>query len=597
MAAHRGEHKVQDFSFLDQFLAMALAQLTARESLRDIEVHLRAQSGRLYHMGFRCQTISRNTLANANATHPWQIYADSAQHLITLARPLYAKDPLGIDLDATVHAFDATTIDLCLSVFPWAPFFTTKAAIKLHTLLDLRGAIPTVMHITDGKTHEVTVLDELLIARGAFYLPDRGYLDFGRLYALHQSHAFFVTRAKSNTQFKRRYSHAVNRATTNVFCDQTGMLTVYTSRKEYPAPLRRVVITDVDGKRLTFLTNNFVLTPELIAALYRRRWRVELFFKWIKQHLRISTSHKHTSSNLEFMLSAEDPDIFMRARSTSEVAVLTKDSRLRRACWLWALLGCGNRAGVPEGRPLTAARHALRPRLILVYVDLSASVPDTAWDRPLLRLVGELSPGDRVVLLPVGLRAPDVPLLDTVIPGTGADRLSAGFGLSTRESRRRHDDAARAFAGQLVAATRRGRTRAGAPHTAIIDAVCHAASVAQTQRDLVTVAVLLTDGIEESRFADLSHLRPTGDHAVHVARAIRRGGTCAAGAPWPRIRLVGISHPIDTPALTRWWVALLGELGYSAGAEDVSSHPLGPILGDRVARDPGPGSSRPHAGS
>jgi len=287
VAAHRGEHNVQDFSCLDQFLAMAFAQLTYRESLRDIEVNLRAQSSRLYHMGFRCQTISRNTLANANATRPWQIYADFAQHLITLARPLYAKDPLGIDLDATVYAFDATTIDLCLAVFPWAPFRATKAAIKRHTLLDLRGAIPTVIHITEGKTHEVTVLDALVIEPGAFYLLDRGYLDFGRLYALHQSLAFFVTRAKSNTQFQRRYSHSVNRATTNVFCDQTGMLTVYKSRKEYPAPLRRVVITDDDGKRLTFLTNNFVLTPELIAALYRQRWQVELFFKWIKQHLRI----------------------------------------------------------------------------------------------------------------------------------------------------------------------------------------------------------------------------------------------------------------------------------------------------------------------
>ncbi|CAN5918930.1 IS4 family transposase [soil metagenome] len=289
VAAHRGEHKVQDFSCLDQFFAMAFAQLTYRESLRDIEVNLRAQAQRLYHMGFRCQTISRNTLAHANATRPWQIYADFAQHLIGLARPLYAKDPLGVDLDATVYAFDATTIDLCLSVFPWAPFRTTKAAIKLHTLLDLRGAIPTVIHITDGKTHEVTVLDELVIEPGAFYLLDRGYLDFGRLFALHQSHAFFVTRAKRNTQFKRRYSHPVDRTTTNVLCDQTGVLTVSKSRKEYPAPLRRVVITDDDGKRLTFLTNNFVLTPALIAALYRQRWQVELFFKWIKQHLRIKT--------------------------------------------------------------------------------------------------------------------------------------------------------------------------------------------------------------------------------------------------------------------------------------------------------------------
>ncbi|CAN5325542.1 hypothetical protein BH09GEM1_BH09GEM1_33580 [soil metagenome] len=185
------------------------------------------------------------------------------------------------------YAFDATTIDLCLSVFPWAPFRTTKAAIKLHTLLDLRGAIPTVIHITDGKTHEVTVLDELVIEPGAFYLLDRGYLDFARLFALHQSQAFFVTRAKRNTQFKRRYSHPVDRVNTSVLCDQTGVLTVYVSRHDYPVPLRRVVIKNDEGKRLTFLTNNFTLPPEIIAALYRQRWQVELFFKWIKQHLRI----------------------------------------------------------------------------------------------------------------------------------------------------------------------------------------------------------------------------------------------------------------------------------------------------------------------
>jgi hypothetical protein len=287
VATHRGEHKVKDFSCLDQFLAMAFAQLTYRESLRDIEVNLRAQANRLYHMGFRCQTISRNTLAHANATRPWQIYADFARHLIDLARPLYAREPLGVELDATVYAFDATTIDLCLSVFPWAPFRSTKAAIKLHTLLDLRGAIPSLIHITDGRTHEVTVLDDLVIEPGAFYLLDRGYLDFARLYSMHQSHAFFVTRAKRNTQFKRRYSHPVDRANTSVLCDQTGVLTVYASRNDYPALLRRVVIKDAADKRLTFLTNNFALTPELIAALYRQRWQVELFFKWIKQHLRI----------------------------------------------------------------------------------------------------------------------------------------------------------------------------------------------------------------------------------------------------------------------------------------------------------------------
>ena len=291
VAAHRGNHKVHDFSCLDQFFAMAFAQLTARESLRDIEINLRAQSVRLYHMGFRCKTVSRNTLANANATRPWQIYADFAQALIGLARPLYANEPLALDLDATVYAFDASTIDLCLSVYPWAPFRTAKAAIKLHTLLDVRGAIPSFIHITDGKTHEVNILDELVIEPGAYYLLDRGYLDFGRLFTIHQAQAFFVTRAKHNTQFKRRYSQPVDRVTIHdaftVLCDQIGTLTVFYSNKAYPSTLRRIVVRGEDGKRVTFLTNNFALAPELIAKLYRQRWQVELFFKWIKQHLRI----------------------------------------------------------------------------------------------------------------------------------------------------------------------------------------------------------------------------------------------------------------------------------------------------------------------
>jgi hypothetical protein len=287
VAAHNGEHKVKDFSCLDQFLSMAFAQLTGRESLRDIEMNLRARATQLYHMGLRCKTVSRNTLANANATRPWQIYADFAQHLIGMARPLYAQEPLAVDLDATVYAFDATTIDLCLSVYPWAPFRSTKAAIKLHTLLDLRGAIPSFIHITDGKTHDLNALDELTIEPGAYYLMDRGYLDFGRLYAIHQAHAFFVTRAKGNTRFKRRYSQPVDRVNTPIICDQTGVLTVFYSRKDYPAILRRVVARDDTGKRMVFLTNNLALKPELIAALYRQRWQVELFFKWIKQHLRI----------------------------------------------------------------------------------------------------------------------------------------------------------------------------------------------------------------------------------------------------------------------------------------------------------------------
>jgi Domain of unknown function (DUF4372)/Transposase DDE domain len=296
VAKHRGDHKVHDFSCLDQFFAMAFAQLTYRESLRDIEINLRAQSKRLYHMGFRCQTISRNTLANANATRPWQIYADLAQYLIGIARPLYASEPLAIDLDATVYAFDATTIDLCLSVFPWAPFRQAKAAVRLHTLLDLRGNIPTFIHITDGKTHEVNTLDELTIESGAFYLLDRGYLDFKRLFAIHQANAFFVTRAKSNTKFKRRYSNPVDKITTNIVCDQTGVLPLFYASKDYPALLRRVVVKDETGKRIVFLTNNFVLEPTLIADLYRQRWQVELFFKWIKQHLRIKVFYG-TSEN------------------------------------------------------------------------------------------------------------------------------------------------------------------------------------------------------------------------------------------------------------------------------------------------------------
>ncbi|MFZ6766381.1 IS4 family transposase [Undibacterium sp. Di26W] len=289
VAAHRGEHKVKDFSCLDQFFAMAFAQLTYRESLRDIEVNLRAQAHRPYHMGFRCATISRNTLANANATRPWQFYADLAQHLIAMARPLYASEPFGVDLDATVYAFDATTIDLCLSVYPWASFRSAKAAIKLHTLLDLRGSIPSFIHITDGKTHEVNILDDLVIEPGAYYLMDRGYLDFARLYRLHATGAFFVTRAKSNTQFKRRYSQPVDRTMSNVICDQTGVLPLFYASKDYPATLRRIVVKDDTGERIIFLTNNFALKPEMIAALYKQRWQVELFFKWIKQHLRIKT--------------------------------------------------------------------------------------------------------------------------------------------------------------------------------------------------------------------------------------------------------------------------------------------------------------------
>lgn len=286
VARYDGEHKVKRFSCLDQFYAMAFAQLTFRESLRDIEACLATQGPRLYHMGFRAP-VARNTLANANAVRPWQIYADLAQHLIGIARPLYAAEPIGLDLKETVYAFDSTTIDLCLSVYPWAPFRSTKAAVKLHTLLDVRGAIPSFIHISDGKTHDVNALDKLIVEPGAFYLFDRGYLDFSRLHALHEAGGFFLIRAKRGLRAKRRYSHPVDRRNTPVLCDQTVTLEVFYSRQGYPTALRRVVVKDNEGKRIVFLTNNTRLPPEVIGELYRLRWQVELFFKWIKQHLRI----------------------------------------------------------------------------------------------------------------------------------------------------------------------------------------------------------------------------------------------------------------------------------------------------------------------
>lgn len=286
VARHGGERKVKSFSCLDQFYAMAFAQLTFRESLRDIEACLATQGKRLHHLGFR-SPVARNTLANANATRPWQIYAELAQHLIAIARPLYANESIGVELNETVYAFDATTIDLCLSVYPWAPFRSTKAAIKLHTLLDLRGSIPTFIHISDGKTHEVRILDALTPEPGAFYLFDRGYLDFARLHTFHEAGSFFLIRAKRGLRFKRRYSQPVDRRNTAVLCDQIGVLEVFYSKQGYPTPLRRIVVREESGERITFLTNNTRLAPATLAELYRCRWQVELFFKWIKQHLRI----------------------------------------------------------------------------------------------------------------------------------------------------------------------------------------------------------------------------------------------------------------------------------------------------------------------
>jgi hypothetical protein len=283
---HGGDRYAKSFACTEQFRVMAFAQLTYRESLRDIEVCLSAQAAKLYHMGFRHE-IKRSTLADANETRDWRIHAEFAQCLIAQARKLYIDDSFGIELENTAYALDSTTIDLCLSLFPWALFRTTKSAVKMHTLLDLRGNIPTFIHISDGKMGDVKVLDILVLEPGAFYIMDRGYLDFERLYAMHQALAFFVTRAKSNARFRRIYSEPVDRST-GIICDQTIALTGTISRKDYPAYLRRIRFKDPEtGKTLVFLTNNFAVTAATICALYKARWQVELFFKWIKQHLRI----------------------------------------------------------------------------------------------------------------------------------------------------------------------------------------------------------------------------------------------------------------------------------------------------------------------
>ena len=283
---YQGDHKVQSFSCLDQYLCMAFAQLTYRESLRDIETCLRSMQPKLYHMGIRGR-VARSTLADANEKRDWQIYADFAQVLIAIARPLYANEPLGIELDQTVYVLDASIIDLCLSLFPWASFRQTKGAVKLHTLMDLRGKIPVFIHISEGRVHDVTILDDLVIEPGSIYVMDRGYLDFARLFAFHQQHATFVIRAKRNLQCQRTFSYPVDK-TTGVQCDQRVVLTGVHASQAYPKSLRRIRYFDAEkNKRLVFLTNSFSLPAPIIAGLYRARWQVELFFKWIKQHLRI----------------------------------------------------------------------------------------------------------------------------------------------------------------------------------------------------------------------------------------------------------------------------------------------------------------------
>ena len=295
VARYGGDRYLKNLSCWDQYLAMAFAQLTYRESLRDIEACLRSVGAKLYHMGFRSK-VARSTLADANESRDWRIYADFAQVLIAIARPLYVCDPIGIDLDQSLYALDSTTIDLCLSLFPWAKFRKHKAAVKMHTLLDLHGNIPTFIRITDGKVHDVNILDEIMPEPGAFYVMDRGYIDFERLFVLTLSAAFFVVRTKSNVLLQRRYSHPVDKRT-GVRSDQTVILTSVESASAYPDALRRVSYFDAEtGKRLKFLTNNFTLPALTIAQIYKCRWQVELFFKWIKQHLRIKAFYG-TSEN------------------------------------------------------------------------------------------------------------------------------------------------------------------------------------------------------------------------------------------------------------------------------------------------------------
>jgi len=292
---YQGHYKVKRFSCWEQFLSMAFAELTYRESLRDIEACLRAGQSKLYHMGFRGK-VARNTLANATTVRDWRIFADFAHVLIGMARPLYAGEDLGFQLEQTIYALDSTTIDLCLALFPWALFRKRKAAIKLHTLLDVRARIPSVIIVTSGKVHDVNILDEFLFEPGAIYVMDRGYVDFKRLHHIQDASAFFVTRAKRNFRCRRLYSHPVDK-TTGLQCDQTIVLTGFYARKHYPEKLRRIRYVDPEtDKRFVFLTNNHVLPALIIAQLYRARWHVELFFKWIKQHLRIKAFYG-TSEN------------------------------------------------------------------------------------------------------------------------------------------------------------------------------------------------------------------------------------------------------------------------------------------------------------
>ncbi len=317
---YHGSFKVRKFSCLDQFLCMCFAQLTFRESLRDIEVCLRSVQSRLYHMGIRGR-VARSTLADANERRDWRIYRDFAHILIGIARPLYVGEQLDVELESTAYALDSTTIDLCLSLFPWARFRRAKGAIKLHTLLDLRGSIPTFIHVSDGKLHDVNVLDLLVFEPGSFYIMDKGYVDFSRLFSIHQASAFFVIRSKRNFQYRRLCSSAVD-SSNGLRCDQTVVATGVKSTIKYPAPLRRISFVDPETKkRFVFLTNNFLLPAQSIPSLYKARWQIELLFKWIKQHLRIKAFYG-TSPN------AVKTQIWIAISTYLLVAILKKRLKL-----------------------------------------------------------------------------------------------------------------------------------------------------------------------------------------------------------------------------------------------------------------------------
>ena len=352
-----GDANPRGFSCRDQYLSMAFAQLTYRESLRDIEACLRSMSSKLFHMGFRGK-ISRATLADANERHDWRIYRDFALALIGIARPMYAEDPIGVELNHSLYALDSTTIDLCLSIFPWAKFRQNKAAVKMHTLLDLHGNIPTFISITEGKVHDVKILDDILPEAGAFYVMDRGYVDFERLYRFTLNSAFFVVRTKSNVLLQRRYSRAVDK-TTGLRSDHTVILTAIGSASAYPETLRRVTFLDPKtGTRLKFLTNNFSLPALTIAQIYKCRWQVELFFKWIKQHLRIK-SFFGTSEN------AVKTQIWIAVSVYVLVAILRK--RLGVEATLYQILQILS-VTIFEKTPLLQAIQAIEPQSDLVDI-------------------------------------------------------------------------------------------------------------------------------------------------------------------------------------------------------------------------------------